>query len=143
MNSITRLILRRVISGNIALTPHVLKVLKECDQEHPEAGPPKDSGDDPATSKAPSADECPAEEKHLTFVNPLPGRWIRRTECGLGVALLLAASLAHAAFNPATFETANNAFAQGKYAEAARSYESIIAQQGYSAPVLFDLANAQ
>jgi tetratricopeptide (TPR) repeat protein len=143
MNSITRLILRRVISGNVALTPHVLKVLKECDQEQPEAGPLKNSENNPATPPEPSAGETPAGEKHLTFVNPLPGRWIRRTECALGAALLMAANLAHAAFKPSTWEMANNAFAQGKYAEAACGYESIIAQQGYSAPVLFNLANAQ
>jgi tetratricopeptide (TPR) repeat protein len=40
-------------------------------------------------------------------------------------------------------ETANNVFAQGKYREAVHSYETIIAQQGYSTPVLFNLANAQ
>ncbi len=38
---------------------------------------------------------------------------------------------------------ANTAFAQGKYSEAARGYESVLAKKGSSAPVLFNLANAQ
>ena len=61
----------------------------------------------------------------------------------MGIALLLAASLAHAAESPATFESANNDFFQGKYSEAAHAYEAILVQRGYSAPVLFNLANAQ
>ena len=42
-----------------------------------------------------------------------------------------------------SFETANESFARGQYSEAARSYERVMAQQGYSAPLLFNLANAQ
>lgn len=76
-------------------------------------------------------------------MSPLPGRWIRWTECAAGIALLLAASLAHAACNPAALETANNDFAQGKYSAAAQGCECVIAQNGYSASVLFNLANAQ
>lgn len=143
MNSITRLILRRVISENLTLTPQVLEVLRECDQNHPVAEPSENSSNKPTPASEPPARDTPADEKHLTFVNPQPGRWIRRTECGVGVALLLAASLAHAALTPGAWVTANNACAEGQYAEAAQGYESIIAQQGYSAPALFNLANAQ
>lgn len=79
MNSITRLILRRVVSGNVTLTPRVLKVLKEFDQDQPDADKPTDS----AKKSAPPPDkpdpEVPAVDKRLTFENPLPGRWIRRT----------------------------------------------------------------
>jgi hypothetical protein len=143
MNSITRLILRRVVSGNVTLTPHVLKVLREFDQDHPDADKPKDSAKKPSPPPDKPNHEAPTADKRLTFENPLPGRWIRRTSCLLGGALLLTAGSLRATTGLGTFETANNAFAQGKYAEAVRNYESIIAQQGYSAPVLFNLANAQ
>ena len=143
MNSITRLILRRVISENLPLTPQVLQVLKECDQDHSDADTPTRTTNESAPPSEASDRDTPTDEKLLTFLNPLPGRWIRRTECGVGGALLLAASLAQAALNSAPWETANLAFASGQYAEAARGYESILAQQGYSAPVLFNLANAQ
>jgi hypothetical protein len=79
MNSITRLILRRVVSGNVTLTPHVLKVLKEFDQDHPDADKPADSAKESAPPPNQADRQTPAEEKHLTFENPLPGRWIRRT----------------------------------------------------------------
>ena len=62
---------------------------------------------------------------------------------GVGCALALGAGLVHAELNPVKFEAANDAFVQGRFSEAARNYESIIAQQGWSAPVLFNLANAQ
>ena len=144
MNSITRLILRRVVSGNIKLTPRLLQVLKEFDAEPPSPEPPVQAANETAPPPPPpAADNTSAEEKKMTFVNQLPGRWIRRTECGLGAVLLLAASLAPAALNPAPLAAANEAFAQGEYAAAARGYEAILAQQGYSAPVLFNLANAQ
>ena len=111
MNSITRLILRRVISENLTLTPQVLEVLKECDEHHPQAEMPKNSASEPPPPSEPSDRATLTDEKHLTFVNPLPGRWIRQTECGVGVALLLAASLAQAASNLGALETANTAFA--------------------------------
>ena len=41
------------------------------------------------------------------------------------------------------FDAANQATAQGKWDEAVRGYESVTASRGYSAPVLFNLANAQ
>ncbi len=143
MNSIARLILRRVISGNVTLTPQVLKVLREFDRNLPKTVKPPDAPNKPATPPVQPEPHSPPKESHLIFVNPLPGRWIRRTECGVGGALLLATALARAASQTTAFETANDAFAQGKFSDAARSYESIIAQQGYSAPVLFNLANAQ
>jgi len=41
-----------------------------------------------------------------------------------------------------TFDTANEAYAAGRYAEAARGFEQVITERGYSAPVLFNLGNA-
>jgi uncharacterized protein YdbL (DUF1318 family) len=143
MNSITRLILRRVVSGNVKLTPRLFEVLNELDQDQSDTGTPEKTGKRIINAARSSKCEAPAKENRLTFINPLPGRWIRRTECAVGVALLLAIGLAQAASSSAAFETANNDFAQGKYAEAAHGYETIIEQQDYSAPVLFNLANAQ
>ena len=142
MNSITRLILRRVASGNVQLTPRLLQVLKELNQTHPQAESPEASASEPATVPKLSDGKSPPEVKRLTFLNPLPGRWIRRMDCGIGIVLLLAASLTQAANNPTTFEMANYNFSRGNYSDAVHGYQSIIAQSGYSAPVLFNLANA-
>jgi hypothetical protein len=56
----------------------------------------------------------------------------------------LAASLCFtclASASPA-LDTANRAFAEGHYADAAARYEALLEREGYSAPVLFDLGNA-
>jgi hypothetical protein len=50
---------------------------------------------------------------------------------------------ARAEENQSAFDADNQAFVEGTPAEAARNLEGIIAKQGYSAPVLFNLANAQ
>jgi tetratricopeptide (TPR) repeat protein len=41
-----------------------------------------------------------------------------------------------------TLDDANRAFAAGRFEESTISYQNLIAQHGYSAPVLFDLGNA-
>ena len=61
----------------------------------------------------------------------------------LGCAALRLTYLACAAEQPSAFDAANQAFAESKLDDAAHGYESIIAKQGYSTPVLFNLANAQ
>ena len=143
MNSITRLILRHVASGKVKLTPRLIQDLKKIEQDQPAVAQPRASVNESSSTPEQSDRATATNEKHLTFVSPLPGRWIRRMECVVGIALLLAASLAHAVYSPATFEAANNDFAQDKYTAAAQGYESIIAQNGYSDRVLFNLANAQ
>jgi len=143
MNSITRIILRGVVSGNVTLTPQVLGALKEVSQDRPGVGELADSANETAPRPDESGSGTPAPDRHLTFINSLPGRWIRRTGWGAGCALALGASLVHAELNPGKFAAANDAFTQGRYSEATRGYESIIAQQGWSAPLLFNLANAQ
>ena len=40
------------------------------------------------------------------------------------------------------FDDANRAYAEGHYAESAKAYESLLQEHGWSAPVLFNLANA-
>ena len=79
----------------------------------------------------------------MVFVSRLPGRWIRTSGMALCcVALWIAQPLA-ARGQESDFDAANRACAQGKWAEAARGYQNVIARQGYSAPVLFNLANTQ
>ena len=58
-------------------------------------------------------------------------------------ASLLLPLLARAAGSDSPFDEANRAFAEGKVSAAARGYQSVIASQGFSVPVLFNLANAQ
>jgi hypothetical protein len=77
------------------------------------------------------------------FVSVLPGRWVRM--CGMAlpcIALWLAHPMSMCA-QESDFDAANRASAQSKWAEAARGYENVIARHGHSAPVLFNLANAQ
>jgi tetratricopeptide (TPR) repeat protein len=142
MKPITRMILRRLVSGGIELTPQLFDVLKELEQDQPSvAGPGNEKA--PATPIGRPCRSIATDETRLTLVSPLPGRWIRRTGCVAGMAFLLAIGLARATSVSSDMAAANNAFAQGHYAEAARGYEAILAQQGYSVPVLFNLANAQ
>ena len=91
---------------------------------------------------APVKPKLHGESKRLVFISPLPGRWIRCAAVMLVGAAALVAQRASAVTEP-TFQSANHAFSEGNYAEAIRSYEAVIAQQGYSAAVLFNLANAQ
>jgi len=42
----------------------------------------------------------------------------------------------------ATLDEANRAFVDGKYQESTAGYQALIAQNGYSAPILFDLGNS-
>ena len=56
--------------------------------------------------------------------------------------LFLAAMAFVAAEARADFDQANAAFAGQRYAEAASGYEDVIRQNGYSAPVLFNLGSA-
>lgn len=54
------------------------------------------------------------------------------------IATLFLASPTHAA----TLDDANRSFADGKYHESTLAYQALLAQNGYSAPILFDLGNS-
>lgn len=84
----------------------------------------------------------PAEKQRLIFVSPLAGRWIRQMVCFAALALLLT-SIAEAAVESGATDSASNSQTRGQYSKTAHGYEATIAQQGYSAPALFNLANAQ
>jgi tetratricopeptide (TPR) repeat protein len=57
-------------------------------------------------------------------------------------ALLAVVELNCAAETQTGFDQANAAFAEKRFAEAANGYETVISRQGFSASVLFNLANA-
>jgi tetratricopeptide (TPR) repeat protein len=56
--------------------------------------------------------------------------------------LAWAALTAPMAARAVTLDDAHAAFAAGKYAESTAGYQAVLDQQGYSAPVLFDLGNS-
>jgi tetratricopeptide (TPR) repeat protein len=58
------------------------------------------------------------------------------------LVMLGACTFAVAADQQTTFDRANAAFAQKNYGRAASYFQAIVARQGFSAPVLFNLANA-
>lgn len=55
-------------------------------------------------------------------------------------ACLLVGSATH--LQAATVDVANRAFADGRFGEAAVAYKQVIREEGYSAPVLYNLGNA-
>jgi hypothetical protein len=60
----------------------------------------------------------------------------------LGGALLVAGVARAQAVDP-DLDTANRAYQDGHYADAARQFEQLIATRGYSAPLCFDAGNAE
>jgi len=65
-----------------------------------------------------------------------PASWA--STVGSVVLVQFAASVAMGS----TFETANENYAVGRFADAAHGFEQVIVERGYSAPVLFNLGNA-
>lgn len=67
---------------------------------------------------------------------------------GTGIALLTAivalalAGIARADTGNTTFNEPNRLFSEGRYADAAVAYETLARKHGWSAPLLYDLANA-
>jgi len=61
---------------------------------------------------------------------------------GLCLWLMLGCRLFAASGGEDLFTQANRAFAGGHYADAIRDYETVATKQGFSAPLLFNLANA-
>lgn len=146
---IRRFITSGLASGVLRMRPEVLDVMKKLSNggERKASAPPPEgkSPEPPASEQPPPAPPPPPcrSQRRLVFVSPLPGRWIRWSCMMLGCAALRLTYLACAAEQPSAFDAANQAFAESKLNDAARAYESIIAKQGYSTPVLFNLANAQ
>jgi len=60
----------------------------------------------------------------------------------LVLSLILAGQLRAEPVETDPFSQGNQAFAEGRYADAVTAYQAVIVAQGYSAPVLFNLGNA-
>ena len=58
------------------------------------------------------------------------------------LGLMVLVQFAVCRVSASAFETANQDYAMGRFAEAARGFEQVIVERGYSAPVLFNLGNA-
>ena len=57
--------------------------------------------------------------------------------------LIAVASVLFASHAPAaSLDDAHRAFAEGKYHDSTQGYQAVLAEKGYSAPVLFDLGNS-
>jgi tetratricopeptide (TPR) repeat protein len=141
-----RFVLMRLVSSDIKLTPALVRGLNklrgdaaERERRNPGVGEP---GKETSTVPRADASQPVAQSKRLVFVSPMAGRWIRCAGVILACAAVSMAAIAGAS-NTSSFESANDIFAKGRYEEAARAYEGILAKQGYSAPVLFNLGNAQ
>lgn len=141
---IRRFLFRRTTSTKTNLTPGRRRGRKDLPRSSSGAA---DQGDEVAL-KSHGANSIPVEpkpvveSKPLVFISPLPGRWVRCAIAMLAGAVALTSQIADAATEPTALESANNAFAQGDYVQATRGYEAVIARRGYSAPLLFNLANA-
>jgi SH3-like domain-containing protein len=71
----------------------------------------------------------------------------RRRRCGIAslIAVMVVvgcAGTARAAAGSASFEEANRAYVQGRYPAAIAAFETLVRTRGWSAPLLYDLANA-
>lgn len=79
----------------------------------------------------------PADPKHA------PRRWWMAFACALALLATMAGPTnARAEDYGATFDQANQAYSSGRFADSVRGYEAVIAKQGFSAPLLFNLGNA-
>jgi hypothetical protein len=128
------------------MRPEVVDTIKKLNRDpHPGVAPVEAQPEEPASQQKESPEQPPQSrcERRSLFVFSMPARWIRWSCATLALAALCFVQVATAAENPSAFDAANQLSAEGKPAEAARTLEGIIAKQGYSAPVLFNLANAQ
>jgi len=100
-----------------------------------------DQGPPAGVRRRPVSSAC--DSRRLVFVNWLPGRLIRCTGGMVAAALLVAGGTLRADTPAASFQKANAESSQGRNAEAAREFESVMAQNGFSAPALYNLANAR
>jgi hypothetical protein len=146
---IPRFITSGLASGVLRMRPEVLDVMKKLSNggEREASAPPAEGKrpEPPASEQSPPAPTPPPcrSQRRLVFVSPLPGRWVRWSCLMLSCAMPGLTHFARAGDQPSAFGAANQAFTEGRAADAARGYESIITKQGYSVPVLFNLANAR
>ena len=140
----TKIVLKGLSSGRVQLTPEILAVLEQ--QRDFALSAVSDRGDAASMVKPAAQPDAHAGQsgvKRMIFASPLPGRWIRCLGLLAVCACLSQPLLVRAAGTESTFDEANRVFAEGRMSAAARGFESVIARDGYSAPALFNLANAQ
>jgi hypothetical protein len=73
----------------------------------------------------------------------LPFRSVIRSAIFLVAFLLLAPVVTYADSSDADLDAANRAYQDGHYEQSARLFQQLIAARGYSAPLCFDLGNAE
>jgi hypothetical protein len=146
---VPKFIARGLASGALRIRPEVMDTIKKLSdrsKSEAEATPAEVPAAEPSSEEkdttVPGVPPC-RSERRLIVVSPLPGRWIRWSCMTVGCAALCLVQLAAAGGNPSAFDAANQDFVESKPVDAARKLEGIIAKQGYSAPALFNLANAQ
>ena len=145
---ISRIITRGLASGELRMRPEVMGVIKklsDCELHNTSEASPEDSAPKPPAPKQPlpAPPSLRGSQQRMAGASSWPVRWIRWSCMALSCATLGLVHPVRAAERPSAFDTANQAFAEGRMAEATRGYEGVLAKQGYSAPVLFNLANAQ
>jgi hypothetical protein len=145
---ISKIITSGLASGALRMRPEVIGVIKKLSESETRASSEpsaENANSQPPAPEAPppaAPPPCP-NQRRMVFVSPMPGRWIRWSCMMLACAALWLTHPAFAGQQMSAFDVANQAFTAGRPAEAVRGYQDIIARQGYSAPVLFNLANAQ
>lgn len=131
---IPRIIVRGLASGALRMGPGVMLMIKKLSGY-------ANAGAAPAQPQEQSRQ--PRCQRRPVVGVSAPARGVRRSCVLLVFAALSFVQLATALEYQSAFDAANQAFANGKPVEAAHALEGIIGKQGYSAPVLFNLANAQ
>src|SRR5262249_47555033 len=137
---VPKFIARGLASGAIRLRPEVMEAIEKINGGSKSGGKtaPGEGGAPKPTSGEKEKPAPPAQssrsEQRLVFVSPLAGRWIRWSCVILACATLCFVVLANAGETPSAWNSANQAFVEGKPAESARALEGIIEKEGYSAP---------
>jgi hypothetical protein len=144
---VPKFIARGLASGAIRLRPEVMEAIEKINggsNHRAEAVPGEEKAPQLPSEEKDTPPAPPSRsEQRLVFVSPIAGRWIRWSCVTLACATLCFVVLANAGETPSAWDAANQAFVEGKPAESARTLEGVIAKEGYPAPALYNLANAQ
>jgi hypothetical protein len=142
---IPKFIARGLVSGALRMRPEVMDAIKKLSDDstsRAEAAPAEEQAKLSSPEKEATPTHCGSQRRRL-FVSPFPGRWIRWSCATFAWVALCLVQPASAVEHSSAFDAANQAMVAGNPAQASQGFESLIARQGYSAPLLFNLANAQ
>jgi hypothetical protein len=143
---IPKFIARGLVSGSLRLRPEVMDVIKKLSDDstsRAKAAPVEEQAKQSSSEKEAAAPPPCDSQRRSLVVSPLPGRWIRWSCATFAWIAFCLVQSASAAQNLSAFDAANRTMVAGNLAQASQGFESLIARQGYSAPLLFNLANAQ